>query len=97
MKLKVIKLAPGKTPELIDVDSHLHALEEQVEGPLEMLCIICNQDNLFPPPNGPIDIASHPILLCGVDGDTGIEDIPLSVIPESILRIFKEAANERHE
>ena len=97
MDLKVIKLTPGKTPELIDVDSHLQALEEQVEGPLEMLCIICNQDNLFPPPNRSVGIASHPILLCGVDGDGGIEDIPVSVIPENILRIFKEAANERQK
>ena len=96
-KLKTIKITPGKGPELIYCDSHLSALENLVEGHVETLCIICNQDAIFPPPFGAGAVPLHPILLCGMDFADGIDDSPVSVIPENILRVFKEATNEWQE
>ncbi len=48
--MKVLKIEPGKHPEVTEIDNELHALQEAVGGYIECAypcnddtCIICNE------------------------------------------------------
>lgn len=52
--MKVLKIEPGKHPEVTEIDNELHALQEAVGGYIECAypwndatCIICNEEGVI--------------------------------------------------
>lgn len=77
--MKAIFKAPGKAPEIIEVENTLEALQEKVGGYIETVtvasdaCIVCNEEGrlLGLPYNAYVAGRSFvgPILIVGVDGE----------------------------
>jgi len=78
--MKVIFKKPGETPEAIELENDLKAIQDTVGGKIETLtfaedaCVICDRDGVDKDLPYNIELLGHhfigPILLVGVDGDT---------------------------
>lgn len=83
--MKAIYKKPGESPEIIDIDNTLEALQKAVGGYIETLsicsdlCIVCNEEGLLKKMPYNFKLGGHsflgPVLLVGVKGDE-FTDVP---------------------
>lgn len=81
-KIKILKIEPGKAPEVTEINNDLKSMQEMVDGYIQIVplgddaCIVCNEEGKL------IGMEANRILGCDVivgpffvAGDDGSEDL----------------------